>query len=227
MNCYSILFVSQTVYRSQFYRGLNARHLITRQKQSQYAHIKHLSALHALYAVAAAINLRSVLKNSNRKYELIFGICNAAAGLVLFALALLRPRHPELRDGEVSHDTTASQWSLLSFSWMTLLIKLGNARELSEADLWDLPRKCEAVRCYQERIPESPSRYNSCRPAIQQRLAWHALDGTWRRFLQQVGERKERGVKEFFTEKPVRMLEEFLSDSNDTPIQVSTWRWEH
>ena len=154
MNCYSILFVSQTVYRSlfiQFYIGaLNACHLITRQKQSQYAYIKHLSALYALYAVAAAINLRSVLKNSNREYELIFGICNAAAGLVLFALSLSRPRHPELRDGVVSHDTTASQWSLLSFSWMTSLIKLGNARELSEADLWDLPRKCEAVRCYQE-----------------------------------------------------------------------------
>ncbi|CAG8498061.1 12021_t:CDS:2, partial [Acaulospora colombiana] len=64
-----------------------------------------------------------------------------------------RPRNPDLkyaRDRVISHDTIASLWSLMTFSWMTPMIKLGNLRSLAEDDLWELPSRCQAAHCYYE-----------------------------------------------------------------------------
>ncbi len=94
-----------------------------------------------------------MLKRKSKDYELVFSIWDAIACSILLACSLKRPRNPELkydRTREISHDTIASLWSLLSFAWMTPIIKLGNRRVLTEEDLWELPSRCQAAQCYYE-----------------------------------------------------------------------------
>ncbi|CAG8496604.1 9578_t:CDS:10 [Ambispora gerdemannii] len=140
--------------------ALLACHLMTRKNQSRYGYLRHLLFLYALFFLTAIINLRSNLKNDQQKlratlgYELVFAYWNVAACFVLFALSMLRPRHPELRRAprrrRLSRDTTASLWGLISFSWISPIIKLGNKRALTSDELWELPPECQAAQCYDE-----------------------------------------------------------------------------
>ncbi|KAG9290281.1 hypothetical protein G9A89_022257 [Geosiphon pyriformis] len=154
------LFGAIGQFVSWLYIGaLLACHLMTRKNQSLYGYLKHLLFLYALFLLTAIINLRSILKQRRpnggpQGYELIFAIWNVGACFVLFALSMTRPRHPELkrvpRRRRLSRDTTASLWSLISFSWMSPIISLGNKQILSSEDLWELPPECQAANCYDE-----------------------------------------------------------------------------
>ncbi|CAG8591488.1 11391_t:CDS:10 [Funneliformis caledonium] len=120
---------------------------------TQHAYLRHLLLFYAYFVIVAFINLRSMLKHEPKGYELVFSIWNAIACSILLACSLKRPRNPELkyaRDRVISHDTIASLWSLLSFAWMTPIIKLGNRRVLTEEDLWELPSRCQSAQCYHE-----------------------------------------------------------------------------
>lgn len=126
---------------------------MTRRNQTQYAYIRHLLLFYTYSIIVACINLRSMLRHDLKGYELVFSIWNVIACSILLACSLKRPRNPELKytsNREISHDTIASIWSLLSFAWMTPIIKLGNKRVLSEEDLWELPLRCQAAQCYDE-----------------------------------------------------------------------------
>ncbi|CAG8807253.1 13111_t:CDS:1, partial [Racocetra persica] len=87
-------------------------------------------------------------------YEYVFAIWNFCACGILFACSLKRPRNPELKYGRnrrvISHDTVASVWSLLTFGWMSSMVKLSNSRNLTEEDVWELPYRCQAAHCYYE-----------------------------------------------------------------------------
>ncbi|CAG8664184.1 3258_t:CDS:2, partial [Ambispora leptoticha] len=140
--------------------ALLACHLMTRKNQSRYGYLRHLLFLYALFLLTAIINLRSNLKKDQQKvratlgYELVFAYWNVVACFVLFALSMMRPRYPELkrtpRRRRLSRDTTASLWGLISFSWISPIIKLGNKRALTSDDLWELPPECQAAQCYDE-----------------------------------------------------------------------------
>ncbi|CAB4387955.1 uncharacterized protein OCT59_001987 [Rhizophagus irregularis] len=133
--------------------ALIACHFMTRRNQTQYAYIRHLLLFYTYSIIVACINLRSMLRHDLKGYELVFSIWNVIACGILLACSLKRPRNPELKytsNREISHDTIASIWSLLSFAWMTPIIKLGNKRVLSEEDLWELPLRCQAAQCYDE-----------------------------------------------------------------------------
>ena len=126
---------------------------MTRKNQTQYAYLRHLLLFYAYFVIVACINLRSMLKHDSKGYELVFSIWDAIACGILLACSLKRPRNPELKYASnrvISHDTIASLWSLLSFAWMTPIIKLGNNRVLTEEDLWELPSRCQAAQCYDE-----------------------------------------------------------------------------
>ncbi|CAI2173470.1 10812_t:CDS:10 [Funneliformis geosporum] len=133
--------------------ALIACHFMTRRNQTQHAYLRHLLLFYAYFVIVAFINLRSMLKHEPKGFELVFSIWNVIACSILLACSLKRPRNPELkyaRNRVISHDTIASLWSLLSFSWMTPIIKLGNRRVLIEEDLWELPSRCQASQCYHE-----------------------------------------------------------------------------
>lgn len=128
---------------------------MTRKNQTQYAFIRQLLILYALFALISCINLRSVIKSTKEYsiYELVFAVWNTFACCILFSFSMKRPRNPDLkyaRNRVISHDTIASLWSLITFSWMTPMIKLGNLRNLTEDDLWELPSRCQAAQCYYE-----------------------------------------------------------------------------
>ncbi|CAG8554167.1 1019_t:CDS:10, partial [Cetraspora pellucida] len=137
---------------------LLACHFMTRKNQTQYAFIRQLLTLYTLFFITACLNLRSMLinkgTNNPKGYERVFAIWNFCACGILFACSLKRPRNPELRYGRnrrvISHDTVASIWSFLTFGWMSSMIKLGNRRNLTEEDLWELPYRCQAAHCYYE-----------------------------------------------------------------------------
>ncbi|CAG8561110.1 27320_t:CDS:10 [Dentiscutata erythropus] len=93
-------------------------------------------------------------KENKEGYERVFAIWNFGACGILFACSLKRPRYPELRFARnrrvISHDTVASIWSLLTFGWMSSMVRMGNRRSLTEDDLWELPYRCQAAHCYYE-----------------------------------------------------------------------------
>jgi hypothetical protein len=130
---------------------------MTRKNQTQYAYLRHLLIFYTLFLIVACINLRSMFRDKTKEkkgYEMVFAIWDVIACAVLFACSMKRPRNPELKPAvkkrEVSHDTTASLWALLTFSWMSPMIRLGNTRILNEKDLWELPFKCQAAKCYNQ-----------------------------------------------------------------------------
>nr|CAG8456342.1 14203_t:CDS:10 [Entrophospora candida] len=132
-------------------------HFMTRKNQTQYAYLRHLLIFYTLFLIVACINLRSMIRKGidvKKGYEMVFAIWDVIACTLLFCFSLKRPRNPQLKPAvknrEVSHDTTASLWSLLTFAWMAPMIKLGNTRVLNEKDLWELPFKCQATKCYNE-----------------------------------------------------------------------------
>ncbi|CAG8465261.1 13492_t:CDS:10 [Gigaspora rosea] len=136
---------------------LLACHFMTRKNQTQYAFIRQLLILYTLLFIIACLNLRSMLinkENNQSGYERVFAFWNFGACGILFACSLKRPRNPELRYSRnrrvISHDTVASIWSLLTFGWMSSMIKLGNRRSLTEEDIWELPYRCQAAHCYYE-----------------------------------------------------------------------------
>ncbi|CAG8455801.1 6887_t:CDS:10 [Scutellospora calospora] len=136
---------------------LLACHFMTRKNQTQYAFIRQLLILYTLFFIIACLNLRSMInskKNQAEGYELVFAIWNFGACGILFACSLKRPRNPELRYARnnrvISHDTVASLWSLLTFGWMSSMVRLSNRRKLTEEDLWELPYRCQADHCYRE-----------------------------------------------------------------------------
>ncbi|CAG8464533.1 13974_t:CDS:10 [Dentiscutata heterogama] len=136
---------------------LLACHFMTRRNQTQYAFIRQLLILYTLLFIVACLNLRSMLINKENKpkgYERVFAIWNFGACGILFACSLKRPRNPELRYARnrrvISHDTVASIWSLLTFGWMSSMVRMGNRRSLTEDDLWELPYRCQAAHCYYE-----------------------------------------------------------------------------
>ncbi|CAG8820174.1 18735_t:CDS:2, partial [Racocetra persica] len=131
--------------------ALIACHSMTRR--TQYAFIKHLLVLYTLLFIIACFNLRSIIINETTGIVFIFAIWNVGACGVLFVSSLLRPRNPELmytRNKMISRDTIASLWSLISFSWMAPIIRLGNGHDLTVDDLWELPFRCQAAHCYLE-----------------------------------------------------------------------------
>ncbi|CAG8763787.1 15393_t:CDS:10, partial [Gigaspora margarita] len=106
-----------------------------------------------IYMVVGAIGQFTSWDNQSG-YERVFAFWNFGACGILFACSLKRPRNPELRYARnrrvISHDTVASIWSLLTFGWMSSMIKLGNRRSLTEEDIWELPYRCQAAHCYYE-----------------------------------------------------------------------------
>ncbi|KAL4870359.1 hypothetical protein BDV12DRAFT_60801 [Aspergillus spectabilis] len=100
------------------------------------------------FVIAYAVKLRSLVARKTYDYNLPYFVCfNISLGLAIieFALEYLVPKKQSAYDALGDEDECpyeyADIFSVLTFSWMTPLMKFGYTNYLTQEDLWNLRRR--------------------------------------------------------------------------------------